>query len=333
LQAIEKEKVELKNDDKIMTHTHHHDHHHDGHHHHHHVHAMPQGQNMDWIFLFCILLNVAFVAIEAFIGWKTDSMSLLSDAGHNLSDVFSLVLVLVGFHLARVASNRKFTYGLKKSTILISLVNALLLVVAVFFIWTESLDKLSHPVSVDGATIGWTAFAGIIINGLTTLLLMRGQKNDLNVRGAYLHMLADTLVSVGVVVSGVVIMFTGWNIVDPIVSLLITYPIVVSTWSLLRESLRLSLDGTPEDVDLEQLLQLMLSDSRVEEVHHLHVWAISTTEKALTAHVVIRQLDEMEAVKHQLKHLLQEQGISHSTLEMELLGSHCHEHDCGMVEE
>ena len=296
-------------------------------HHHHHAHPQPGG-NMDWIFIFSILLNLTFVAVEAFIGWRTGSVSLLSDAGHNLSDVFSLLLVLVGFHLARVGRRRGYTYGLKKSTVLISLVNALLLFVAMGVIWTEAIDKLVHPVSVDGAAIGWTAFAGIVVNGLTTLLLMRGQKNDLNVRGAYLHMLADTLVSVGVVVSGVLIWFTGWSIVDPVVSLLITYPIIVSSWHLLRESLRLSVDGTPEGIDTRELVQLMAADERVSEVHHLHVWAMSTTENALTAHVVIKDVAQMEDVKHDLKHRLQERGISHSTLEIELCGSPCDEHDC-----
>ena len=300
---------------------------HSSHHHHHHAHPQPGG-NMDWIFIFSILLNFTFVAVEAFIGWRTGSVSLLSDAGHNLSDVFSLLLVLVGFHLARVGSRRGYTYGLKKSTVLISLVNALLLFVAMGVIWTEAIDKVVHPVSVDGAAIGWTAFAGIVVNGLTTLLLMRGQKNDLNVRGAYLHMLADTLVSVGVVVSGVLIWFTGWSIVDPVVSLLITYPIIVSSWHLLRESLRLSVDGTPEGIDTRELVQLMAADERVSEVHHLHVWAMSTTENALTAHVVIKDVAQMEDVKHDLKHLLQERGISHSTLEIELCGSPCDEHDC-----
>ncbi|MBR6121710.1 MAG: cation transporter [Prevotella sp.] len=311
-----------------MSHHHDHDHHHEGHHHHHHVHAASMGGSMDWIFLFCILLNVAFVAIEAFIGWRVDSMSLLSDAGHNLSDVFSLVLVLLGFHLARVASDHKYTYGLKKSTVLISLVNALLLLVALVFIWMESIDKLSHPVSVDGAAISWTAFAGIVINGLTTVLLMRGQKDDLNVRGAYLHMLADTLVSVGVVVSGVLILLTGWSIVDPIVSLLITFPIIRSSWGLLRESLRMTLDGTPENVEVDRLVELMLADERVSEVHHVHVWAISTTENALTAHVVIGNLNEMESVKHALKHALGEAGIGHATLEFETADSQCEESVC-----
>lgn len=305
-----------------MTHDHHH---HD--HHHHHVHAQPGG-SMDWVFLFSILLNVTFVAIEAFIGWREGSMSLLSDAGHNLSDVFSLVLVLVGFHLARVHSRQTYTYGLKKSTVLISLLNAILLFVAMGFIWVESIEKLSHPTSVDGAAIGWTAFVGIIINGLTTVLLMRGQKDDLNVRGAYLHMLADTLVSVGVVISGLVILFTGWNIVDPIVSLLITYPIIVSSWRLFKESLRLSVDGTPESIDVARLIEQMLQDERVKEVHHVHVWAMSTTENALTAHVVIEKLDEMEDIKHGLKHCLAENGIGHSTLEIETPGSACSDHDC-----
>ena len=283
---------------------------------------------MNGIFVFCIALNLLFVGVEALVGLTQNSLSLLSDAGHNLSDVFSLVLVLIAFHLAKVRSGAHYTYGLKKSTVLISLVNAVLLLVAIGGIVIESIHKFSEPANVNGMAVTWTAGVGILINGLTVVLLMRGQKSDINVRGAFLHMVADTLVSVGVVISGIIITWTGWNVVDPIVSLIIAFIILLSTWSLLSSSLRLIVDGTPEGIEPDEIQQLLANEEHVNEVHHLHIWAISTTDNALTAHVVIDTLEQMEEVKGRLKHLLKENGIGHSTLEFETPGSGCHEHCC-----
>ena len=311
----------------------HHHHHHDetgehAHSHHHHHHHVEKITSLNGIFIFSIVLNLLFVIIEAAIGLLEGSLSLLSDAGHNLSDVFSLVLVLVAFQLAKVHANSRFTYGYKKSTVLISLLNAIILLVAVGAIVIESIHKFYEPTDVNGEAISWTAGVGIVINGLTALLLMRGQKNDLNVRGAFLHMAADTLVSMGVVISGIVISMTGWTIVDPIVSLIIAFVILVSTWNLLSGSLRLSLDGLPENVSLEKVRNVLSNHEHVREVHHLHIWAISTTDNALTAHIVIDSLDAMESVKDELKHRLEQLNIGHSTLEFETAESHCHDHDC-----
>lgn len=298
------------------------------HHHHHHHHHVEVGEHTTRLFVFCILLNLLFVGVEAGVGLWQHSLSLLSDAGHNLSDVFSLVLVLVAMRLAKVKSNRHFTYGYKKSTVLISLLNAIILLVAVGAIIIESIHKFAEPAEVNGAAVSWTAGAGIIINGLTALLLMRSQKSDLNVRGAFLHMVADTLVSVGVVISGIIISVTGWNIIDPIVSIIIAIVILFSTWNLLADSLRLSLDGLPEGINLDEIDEKLRSDSHVTDVHHVHVWAISTTENALTAHIVIDDIRCMEEVKERLKNLLEEEHIAHSTLEFETRESHCHAHDC-----
>ena len=294
------------------------------HHHHHHHHHVEVGEHTTRLFVFCILLNLLFVGVEAGVGLWQHSLSLLSDAGHNLSDVFSLVLVLVALRLAKVKSNRHFTYGYKKSTVLISLLNAIILLVAVGAIIIESIHKFAEPAEVNGAAVSWTAGAGIIINGLTALLLMRSQKSDLNVRGAFLHMVADTLVSVGVVISGIIISVTGWNIIDPIVSIIIAIVILFSTWNLLADSLRLSLDGLPEGINLDEIGEKLRSDSHVT----VHVWAISTTENALTAHIVIDDIGCMEEVKERLKNLLEEEHIAHSTLEFETRESHCHAHDC-----
>ena len=295
--------------------------------HHHHHHTAPT-QSLNGIFIFSVILNVLFVLIEVGVGLWQDSLSLLSDAGHNLSDVFSLVLVLVAFRLAKIHSNERYTYGYRKSTVLISLLNAVILLVAVGAIVIESIRKFNEPAEVNGIAVSWTAGVGIFINGLTAFLLMHGQKNDLNVRGAFLHMVADTLVSIGVVISGIIIYYTGWSIVDPIVSLIIAAVILISTWELLSDSLRLAVDGIPEGVDKKEIEQELLENEHVSEVHHVHIWAISTTETALTAHVVVDDLAHWPQVSHQLKHELAEHGIAHATLEPETPDTHCAETEC-----
>ena len=297
------------------------------HHHHHHHHAVPK-QSLNGIFILSIILNGLFVLIEAGVGLWQDSLSLLSDAGHNLSDVFSLLLVLIAFRLAKVQRNERYTYGYRKSTILISLLNAVILLVAVGAIVIESIHKFSEPTEVNGIAVSWTAGVGILINGATALLLMRGQKSDLNVRGAFLHMAADTLVSIGVVISGIIIYYTGWTIIDPIVSLIITAVILVSTWELLSDSLRLAVDGIPDGVELQEIEQLLLAEEHVKGTHHIHVWAISTTETALTAHVVIDDLRCWPQVSERIKHTLAEHGISHATLEPETVEHQCQDKEC-----
>lgn len=297
------------------------------HHHHDHHHTTPT-QSLSGIFILSIILNGLFVLIEAGVGLWQSSLSLLSDAGHNLSDVFSLLLVLIAFRLVKVKRNEHYTYGYRKSTILISLLNAVILLLAVGAIVIESIHKFSNPVEVNGIAVSWTAGVGILINGATALLLMRGQKSDLNVRGAFLHMAADTLVSVGVVISGIIIYYTGWTIIDPIVSLIIAIVILISTWELLSDSLRLAVDGIPEGMELEEIEHLITEEEHVKETHHIHVWAISTTETALTAHIVLDDLTCWPEVTERLKHTLAEHGISHVTLEPETSDWHCHDHEC-----
>ncbi len=298
-------------------------------HEHHHHHSVGALTSLSHIFIVCIALNLVYVFIEAGVGFYEHSLGLLSDAGHNLSDVFSLLLALIAFHLTKLSNNKRFTYGYKKSTILISLLNAIILLVAVGAIVIESVYKLRHPEPVDGLAISWTAGVGIVVNGLTTLLLLKNQKTDLNVRGAFLHMLADTLVSVGVVISGIVITFTGFYLIDPIISLAIAGVILVSTTRLLTESIRLSLDAVPENIKIDEVETLLGSLSHVVDVHHVHVWAISTTEVALTAHIVMDESGDMEQMKNMLKRRLKAAGIAHSTLEMESMYSPCH--DSGLI--
>ena len=275
-----------------------------------------------------IVLNLLFVVIEVVMGLAYNSLGLLSDAGHNLSDVFGLILAFLAFKLAQVAPNRRYTYGYRKSTILVSLANAIILLLAVGAIILESVRKLQAPEPVDGAAISWTAGAGIVVNGLTAWMLMSGRKDDLNMKGAFLHMVADTLVSIGVLLSGIVILYTGFTIIDPIISLVIAVVILFSTWSLLTDSVRLSMDGVPRNVDMDAVSRALVAEDGVISVHHLHVWAMSTTENALTAHIVVRDMSGMEELKHRIKERLAHEGIAHATLEFETGDASCHEKSC-----
>ena len=284
------------------------------HHHHEHNHQLI---SLNKAFIIGITLNIAFVIVEFGVGFYYNSLGLLSDAGHNLGDVASLVLAMLAFRLQKVHPNSRYTYGYKKSTILVSLLNAVILLVAVGIIIAESVDKLFHPVSVDGSAIAWTAGVGVVINALTAWLFMKDKDKDLNVKGAYLHMAADALVSVGVVASGIIITYTGWSIIDPIIGLGIAVVIIVSTWGLLHDSLRLSLDGVPVGIDAQKIQQLIMEQPGVENCHHLHIWALSTTETALTAHIVIDNITQLEEVKQHIKEALEEAGIHHATLEFE----------------
>lgn len=293
---------------------------HEHEHHHHHDHTVT---SLNKAFIWGIALNVGFVVVEFAVGLYYGSMGLLSDAGHNLSDVASLLLAMLAFRLAQAKATPKYTYGYKKSTVLISLLNSVILLIAVGVIVAESIGRMLHPEPVVGGAIAWTAGVGVAINGFTAWLFMKDKDRDLNVKGAYLHMAADALVSVGVLVSGLVISWTGWTVVDPIVGLAVAGVIVASVWSLTRDSLRLSLDGVPGGIDIAEIERKMEAVPGVRAVHHIHVWAISTTENALTAHVVLDSLSRMEEVKHALKELLGRSEIPHATLEFESVTERC----------
>ena len=291
---------------------------------HHHDHAASEKlTSLSGIYILTIVLNLAFVLIEAGVGFYAHSLGLLSDAGHNLSDVFSLLLALVAFMLTRVAPRKGFTYGYKKASVLISLLNAIILLVAVGMIIVESIHKFTDPSPVSGAAVSWTAGAGIVVNGLSTWLLHLKKGKDLNAQGAFLHMLADTLVSIGVVVAGVIISLTGIYIIDPIISLIIVVVILASTWHLLSASLRLSLDGIPEDIDPDEIERKILQVPHVESLHHVHLWALSTEENALTAHIVVDRPENIDEAKHAIREVLAANDIAHATLEMEHHGEQC----------
>ena len=294
-------------------------------HDHHHDHTVS---SLNKAFILGITLNVAFVVVEFAVGLYYGSMGLLSDAGHNLSDVASLLLAMLAFRLAQAHATPRYTYGYKKSTVLISLLNSVILLIAVGVIVAESIGRMLHPAPVEGGAIAWTAGVGVAINGFTAWLFLKDKDRDLNVKGAYLHMAADALVSVGVLVSGLVISWTGWTIVDPVVGLVVAAVIVASVWSLTRDSdgghgVSLSLAVVPGEIDVAAIGRKMTDVPGVKAVHHIHVWAISTTENALTAHVVLESLSRMEEVKHDLKDLLNHAGIPHATLEFESAAERC----------
>lgn len=295
------------------------------HEHHHHDHGTAI-DSLNKAFIIGIAINALYVIIEAVAGFAYGSIGLLSDAGHNLGDTASLILALIAFKLAHLKANNKYTYGYKKSTILVSLVNAVILLVAVGIIIAESIEKFFNPQAIEGDVIAWVAGVGVIVNAFTALLFMKDKEKDLNVKGAYLHMAMDALVSVGVVISGIVINYTGWYVIDPIIGLIVACIITVSTWNLLHDSLRLSLDGVPSGIDLKQIEKIICSDEGVKSCHHLHVWAISTTQNALTVHIVPSSIDKMETIKERIKKNLLKANISHSTLEFEQSDSHCDEH-------
>lgn len=232
-------------------------------------------------------LNLAFVAVEAFYGWQIDSLALLADAGHNLSDVAGLVLAWGGALAARLRPNARHTYGWKRVSILAAFANAVLLLVAMGALAWEAISRLSEPSSTAGGTIMAVAAVGIVVNSVTALLFLRGGAHDLNIRGAFLHMAADALVSAGVVVAGALTLWQGWAWLDPVVSLLIVVVIVIGTWGLFRQSFHLLVDGVPPSVDPTAVRQYLMSLPGVVEVVDLHIWALGTSQTALTAHLIM----------------------------------------------
>jgi len=265
-----------------------------------------------------IALNLGFVAVETVYGFVANSMSLLADAGHNLSDVLGLVVAWSGAIMARRAPSPRFTYGLKKAPILAALANSLFLLIAVGAIGAEAIRRLFHPSPTEGETVMIVAGIGIAINGLTALLFARGREQDLNIRGAYLHMAADAAVSAAVVFAGLVILWTGQRWVDPVMSLAVAVVILWSSVGLLKESVWMSLAGVPSGIDVDVVeAELALLDG-VETVHDLHVWPLSTTETALTAHLVAPGVASTDDLLQAARRMLHDRfRIEHCTLQVE----------------
>jgi cobalt-zinc-cadmium efflux system protein len=293
-------------------------HNHDHNHHHHHTVDLSQASRA---LVVGIVLNLTFVVVEAASGLYSGSLALLSDAGHNLSDVAGLALALLAFKLIKVKPSKEFTYGFRRASILISLLNAIILLLAVGSIGYESIQRFFAPSPVRSDIIIWVATIGIVINFGSAFLFMRNKEQDLNLKGAYLHLLVDALVSIGVVVSGIVIYYTDWQWIDPLVSIIVMAVIVISTWNLLSDSIRLSVDAVPRNIDIEKVRSAALKFSGIKDIHHIHIWALSTSDNALTAHLVMDESlsnEEVSDTKDKFRHELQHLGIQHATLETEV---------------
>jgi cobalt-zinc-cadmium efflux system protein len=294
------------------------DHDHAGHKHGAHGHAVVGSEGVTTRLGIAIALNLCFVAIEAAFGFLSNSVALIADAGHNLGDVLGLACACGAVILSRRRPGGRFTYGLGRSSVLAALTNAVLLLLACGAIAWEAVGRIAAPPPVAGATVAAVAAVGIVLNGLSAWLLHAGSHDDLNRRSAFIHMLGDAAVSAGVLISGTLILFTGWSWLDPVVSLLIVAVILVSTWGLLRDSLHLSLDGVPASVNSSAVLSYLADQRGVTDVHDLHIWALSTTSVALTAHLVVPDRTADEALLGTLTPALKKRfRIDHATLQIE----------------
>lgn len=293
---------------------------------HDHQHESPK--NFNRAFAIGIALNFLFVLIEGFFGFYSNSLALIADAGHNLSDVGGLILAWGASYLSTLKPTQRFTYGLRRSSIMAALLNAVILLIAVGAIAIESFYRLNRSsAELQSTVMIWVAVVGIVINTVTALLFIKGRHNDINIKGAYLHMAADAAISAGVVLTGVLILLTGWSWLDAVVSLLIAAIIAFSSWSLLSESFRMAMDAVPDFINTDDVKNLLLSMPGVVKLHDLHIWAMSTTEVALTVHLVGPAIDNVDQFLHSAAHELEKKfKINHVTIQVERgEGNHiCH---------
>ena len=306
--------------------AHDHDHSHAGHHHH-----VPEIKSLNKAFIIGIILNLTYVLIQVIIGLNINSLSLLSDAGHNFLDVAGLALAMLAFKLTKSKSTETYTYGYRKASILVSLFNAVVLLISIGAIAYEATLRFKYPQPVPGKTVAIIAAIGIVINGVSAFMFFKDKDSDINVKSAFLHLMSDALVSLGLVVGGIIIYFTKLYWIDPLLSIIICLVIITSTWKLLKDSLKLSLDGVPDNVDINKIKEAAMKTNGVVDVHHLHIWAISTTRNALTAHIVLNgqiTLQETRKIKDKLKHDFEHLNIHHATLETETVEEQCKEEDC-----
>jgi cobalt-zinc-cadmium efflux system protein len=293
-----------------------HSHHHPSDHSHGHAHAPA---NFDKAFAIGISLNILFVVIEASYGFISNSLALLADAGHNLSDVLGLIIAWIASVLVRRKPSHTFTFGFRGSSILAALLNSLFLLVAIGGIMWEAVKRLQNPQVVTSSVVISVAAVGIVINGITAYLFSSGHKDDLNIRGAYLHMLADAVVSVGVVISGFVMLQTGWSWLDPLVSIVVSLIILRGTWGLLKNSMKLALDAVPSGISHADVQKFLQSKKGVSKIHDLHIWGLSTTENALTAHLVMPSGHPGDHFLHHVAEQLEHNfNINHSTIQIEI---------------
>ena len=298
------------------------------HDHHHHV---PKITNLNRAFIIGIVFNLGYVIFQIVVGLRINSLSLLSDALHNFADVIALALSLLAFRLASIKATERYTFGYKKASILIALLNSLVLLVSVGAIGYEAILRFFKPEAQEGLTISIVSAVGIFINGFTALQFFRDKDSDLNVKSAFSHLAADAVVSLGLVIGGILIHYTGWSWIDPVLSLIVAFVIIGGTWSLVKDTLKLSLNGVPSDIDLNKVREEILESPEVASIHHLHVWAISTTENALTAHIVLRQeldFQKINTLKRSIKHHLEHVNVNHATLEFEVSNDCTDEVEC-----
>ena len=287
--------------------------------------------NFGRAFAIGIALNLGFVILEVVYGRLSNSLALVADAGHNLSDVLGLALAWGAAGLARVSPTLERTYGFRRSSILAALVNAAVLLISVGAIAWEAVIRLRNPASVEETTVIWVAAIGIVINGVTALLFMSGRKDDLNIRGAFMHLASDAVIALGVVLTGVAMLYTGWVWLDPVVSLVIVVLITYGTWGLLRDSVNLAMDAVPEGIDMNGIKEYLAKLPTCIDVHDLHVWGMSTTETALTAHLVMNKSVYDDALLSKTADELHHKfGIEHSTLQVEF-GDPNYPCRCGLI--
>jgi cobalt-zinc-cadmium efflux system protein len=298
---------------------------------HEHDHSFSTPLKMNTAFMVGIILNFAFVLIEVIAGLLNSSLSLLSDAGHNLADVGALALSLLAFRLLKIKANARFTYGYRKTSILVALFNSVVLFISIGVITYEAIQRLFNPQPVSGFNVALIAGVGIVINFTTAIMFFRGKEHDLNIKSAYLHLMADALVSLAIVIGGIAMYYLQWFWIDPVLSIGVVLVILFTTWHLLKDSLRLSMDAVPENISVADVRSAAMTLNGVADLHHIHIWALSTTENALTAHLVLSRgvtAGEERKIKHELKHLLEHKNIHHVTLETERDNENCETDPC-----
>lgn len=296
------------------------------HHHHDHSHTITK---ISKAFVIGIALNLLFVIVQVCLGIRIHSMALLSDAGHNFADVGSLAISLLAFKLMKAKASSQYTYGYKKASVLTALLNAVILLVSLGAILYEAIHRLVDPEPVAGLTIAVVSAIGIAINAVSALFFLRDKDSDMNIKSAYLHLMSDALVSLALVIGGIIIFYTHWYWIDGALSILVAVVIIAATWKLLKDSLRLSLDGVPENINIDEIKATALKIDGVKDFHHIHVWALSTTQNALTAHLVVDVAaapQDIQKIKRTLKHTLEHLNIQHATIETETQS--CEQVDC-----
>ena len=285
-----------------------------------HTHHIEMHENASRAFIISIVLNLIYVVVEFSYGFYSNSLALMSDAGHNLTDVAALSLGLFAIRLSKIKPNKIYTYGYSKASILISLTNAVALLVTVAFIGYEAIERFNHPHELNGITISIVAGLGIFINTASALLFLKNKEHDINNKGAFLHLVVDALVSLSVVIAGIIMYYTHWYVIDPILSILVMVVIIFSSWKILMQSLRLTLDAVPENVDVKAMIAAVEKIDGVVDFHHIHVWPLSTTKNALTGHLLLKNdcdTHQAEELKIKTKELLLQYNIHHATIETE----------------